>query len=132
MWRAIPVCIFIIVVLASCTRDTAIYNPCPSCPSNISFKSAIIPIFAANCAITGCHNATTDAFSQNFDSAHAYASATRPGTGNVTPYNANNSLLYTILLGTGGANHMPLNAAPLNPCEIQQIACWINQGAQDN
>jgi hypothetical protein len=131
MWKAIGVCI-IILLLASCTRDTAYYNPCPSCPSNISFRTAIIPIFTANCSTVGCHNATTDAFSLNLDSAHAYAAATEPGTGNVSPGNAEGSLLYTILLGTAGSHHMPLDAPPLSPCEIQDIGCWINQGALNN
>jgi len=131
MWRAILVC-GIMVFISGCTRDEAPYSPCPDCPPTISFKAAIIPIFAANCAITGCHNATTDAFYQNFDSTHAYESATRPGTGNVVPGDAEGSLLYTILLGTAGANHMPLNAGQLPPCEIKSIACWINQGALNN
>ncbi len=131
MRRAIQICIIIAVLLPACTRDSAVYAPCPSCPPNISFKAVIIPIFAASCAISGCHDATTDAFSLNFDSAHAYESATRPGTGNVTPGSAENSLLYTILLSSG-ANHMPLNAGTLPPCEIQDIGCWINQNAQNN
>jgi hypothetical protein len=130
MRRAGLVCLVVIGALAGCTRDQAPDSPCPPCPT-ISFKADIIPIFAANCAITGCHDAATDAFSLNLDSAHAYAKATEHGTGNVTPYDANNSLLYTILLSST-ASHMPLNAPQLPPCEIQAIGCWINQGALNN
>lgn len=121
-----------IAVLSGCTRDTAPDNPCPVCLPSISFKTDIIPILVANCALSGCHDQATDAVHLNFDSAHAYSSATRPGTGYISPYNAYASLFYTILTGSANANHMPLNAPPLPVCETQKIACWINQGALNN
>jgi hypothetical protein len=104
---------------------------CPACSSSLSFKSTIIPIFQTSCAIAGCHDSITHQSSLNLDSAQAYATATEPGTGNVTPGDAGNSLMYT-LLNAGGTNGMPKGLPPLAPCEIQEIECWINQGAKNN
>jgi hypothetical protein len=131
MWKAILAGVIMAMFLASCTRDKASDNPCGACPSGISFKVVIIPVFEAACATTGCHDAITDTFSLNFDSAHAYASATEPGTGYVIAGNSTGSYLYQVL-SAPGANHMPLNAPNLPECEIQEIGCWINQGAQNN
>ena len=131
MWRAILVCIILIAVLSSCTRDTAVYDPCPACPPNISFKSAIIPIFQANCAISGCHDAASHAYNVNLDSASAYSTVIAPGSGFIYNNTANQSILYNILIGT--SNRMPPTGYnQLNPCQVQDIGCWINQGAQNN
>lgn len=131
MRRAILVWIAITAVLASCTKDRTAPISCPPCPADISFKAVVIPIFQANCATPTCHDAQTHAFALNLDSANAYIDITEPGTGYVYANNAGNSLLYTILLDPG-SNHMPLDAPNLPPCEIQDIECWINQGAQNN
>ena len=130
MRRAIGVCIMLIAVLSGCTRDQALNDPCPGCPSSISFSAEIIPIFKANCATFGCHNTTTQAGTVNLDSAYAYAAVTKSGTGFVVPYNANYSLLYSQLLA-GNSLHMPIDTQ-LDPCDIQKIQCWINQGAINN
>lgn len=132
MWKAGSVLVIASMLFASCTKDKASNGQCPPCIDTVSFKTVIIPIFAASCAVTGCHNATTDAFSINLDSAHAYASATEPGTGNITPGDAEGSLLYTII-NSGGSNGMPPDGyTPLTACEIDEIGCWINQGAKNN
>lgn len=132
MWRAIGICIIIIVCLSSCTKDTAIHNTCPACPSNISFSNAIIPVFKTYCAIVGCHTgpAASAPGRISLDSAIAYAQATHPGTGYVVAGNADFSLLYS-QLQAGAPNHMPVGSQ-LDACDIQKIQCWINQGAMDN
>ena len=132
MWRAIGICIIIIVYMSSCTKDTAVYSPCPDCPSNISFSNAIIPVFKAYCATVGCHTgpATSAPGRISLDSAIAYAQATHPGTGYVVAGNADFSLLYS-QLQAGAPNHMPVGGQ-LDQCDIQKIQCWINQGALNN
>lgn len=132
MWRAIGVYVILMVIISSCTKDTAVYKPCPDCPSNISFSSAIIPIFKASCAITGCHTgpASSAPGRISLDSAIAYAQATHGGTGYVVGGNANYSLLYN-QLQAGAPNHMPVGGQ-LDACDIQKIQCWIDQGALDN
>ena len=130
MWRAVGICIIVIACLSSCTKDTAVYSPCPGCPSNISFSAAIIPIFASNCSSVGCHNTSTHAGSVDLDSAYAYAAITKPGTGYVVAGNADYSLVYSELL-PGNSLHMPISSQ-LDACDIQKIQCWINQGALNN
>ncbi len=131
MWRAIWVCILLMAFVSGCTRDEAISDPCPGCPSTISFKADILPIFAASCSVRGCHDATTHAAAVVLDSAHAYTTVTEPGTGYVTRYNANTSILYTTL-NANGVNGMPKDLPPLSQCQVQAVACWINQGAVNN
>ena len=122
----------LLVLLSACTKDKVPNNNCPATCPTISFKVDIIPIFRANCALSGCHDASTSANKYvDLDSTNAYASATQAGTGYVVPYNPT----YSILLGqlyAGVSNHMPNNGAQLDPCEIQDISCWIQQGALNN
>ena len=131
MRRAIGVCIILTAFISGCTRDQAIYDPCPGCSSGISFKNDILPIFATSCSVSGCHDVTTHAAAVILDSAHAYITVTEPGTGYITKYNANQSILYTTL-NSNGVNGMPKGLPPLPPCQVAAVACWINQGAMNN
>jgi hypothetical protein len=129
MWRAIWFFIIFIAFLPACTRDTA--NECSNCPSTVSFKSGILPIFAASCAMRGCHDVITHAAAVILDSANAYANVTAQGTGFVTPYDIHASILYTTL-NSNGVNGMPKGLPPIPQCQVEAIACWINQGALNN
>jgi hypothetical protein len=128
MCRAILVCLIIVVFLSGCTRDEA--PLCQTCPT-ISFRTDIIPIFQTYCT-AGCHTGPVSSAKGHFtlDSAVAYSQATEAGTGYVVAGNANYSLLYSELLA-GNSLHMPVSYQ-LDPCTIQKIQCWINQGALNN
>ena len=131
MVRAILVSAFLAAVLYGCTRDQASTTAsCPGCPA-ISFTADIIPIFQANC-VSACHTGPTGSAAGHIslDSAVAYAQITESGTGYVVPGYANYSLVYSELLA-GNSLHMPVGGQ-LDPCSIQKIYCWINQGAKDN
>lgn len=119
--------------LSSCTKNKTGSN-CTACTSAISFKTDILPIFEVSCALSGCHDTITHAAAVILDSANAYTKVTEHGTGYVTPGNANASLLYTTLNtpNTSSVNGMPKGLAPLSECQIEAIACWINQGALNN
>jgi len=130
-WRAILVCVILLRISSSCTRDKASADSCPGCPTTVSFKADILPIFQANCAIGGCHTPPTNAGGLNLDSTNAYATATDPGTGNVDTAYPKSSVLW-LAVQQGGSTGMPLNAAPLPPCQVQEIYCWIEQGAHNN
>lgn len=132
MSRAILVIAVLVCLTTGCTRDTAPGIVCQSCAANaVSFSNDIIPIFNANCNISGCHNTIDDAGRVNLDPANAYATVTEPGKGYVVKNNANYSLLYSQLL-VGANNHMPNNGRQLDACDIQKIYCWINQGGLNN
>ena len=131
MYRAILVCVTLIACLSSCTRDKAPGITCQDCSTSVSFNTEIIPILAANCAITGCHTGSaSSAQNISFDSAVAYTSASGHGR-YILAGNANASLFYSQLL-SGANNHMPNNGQQLGACDIQKIYCWINQGALNN
>jgi hypothetical protein len=132
MRSTILVSLIIIVFIAGCTRDKAIDSTCQGCAATVSFRSDIIPIFRANCALSGCHTGPT-ATAQghvSLDSALAYTVVTEPGKGYVVASNPGYSILYSQLL-VGSNNHMPLTGQ-LSDCDIQKIFCWIQQGAQNN
>ena len=128
MRRAILVCFILVALLSGCTRDEAVQ--CQNCAA-ISFKTDIIPIFQVYCT-TGCHTGPLSTAKGHFslDSAVAYSQATEPGAGYVVPGNANYSLIYSELLA-GNSLHMPVGSQ-LDPCTIQKVYCWINQGALNN
>ena len=123
---------FVILLLffVSCTRDKTSSN-CPPCTSAISFKTNVLPIFQISCAVQGCHDVTTHAAAVVLDSANAYTNITQAGTGYIIAYNANASLFYTTL-NSPGVNGMPKGLPPLPQCQVETIACWINQGAKNN
>jgi len=122
--------VILLLFFSSCTKNNTGVN-CPQCTSAISFKNNILPIFAASCSVRGCHDVATHAAAVILDSANAYSNVTAHGTGFVTAYNVNASLLYTTL-NSNGVNGMPKGLPPLPQCQVEDIACWINQGAQNN
>jgi len=132
MGRAILMGIILLVLLSGCSKDKSANNNCQGNCSAISFKADIVPIFTANCALSGCHNNSTSANRHvELDSAKAYASATQPGTGYVVAGDPNASILLGQLYA-GVSNHMPNNGQQLDACSIQKISCWIQQGALNN
>ena len=133
MYReAILACLILIAILPGCTRDHAPGIVCQSCTDTVSFNRTIIPILNTYCA-TGslCHTGTaSSANGISYDSAFAYAQATARGR-YIYPGNANASVFYSQLL-PGANNHMPNNGVQLDPCTMQKIYCWIDQGALNN
>jgi hypothetical protein len=131
MYRIEIVGFFLVWCLASCTKDNASSISCPACVT-ISFRADIIPVLTSQCAKSGCHtgSANTAPGRISLDSTIAYAQVTLPGKGYVNAGNPNSSILYSQLL-SGSINHMPVGGQ-LDPCTIQKIYCWIQQGALDN
>ena len=80
--------------------------------TNISYKSIISPIFAANCNFNGCHGSgSTGRDWTNFSDVKNKASDIKARTSN---------------------RSMPIGAFTLTTQEIQQIACWVDDGANNN
>jgi hypothetical protein len=131
MCRATFLAFIALVFLSGCTKDKSSLGNCPQGCSAVSFKADIIPIFATNCALTGCHDAVTAYDHVALDSAQAYVSAMQPGVGYVVPGNPSASILLGQLY-PNVTNHMPNNGKQLDACSIQEISCWIQQGALNN
>lgn len=123
----------VVIALSGCTKDKTISTGCITCPA-ISFKADIIPIFNHNCAATTvCHQGSFAGNGHlNLDSAVAYSQATEPGTGYVKDSDAVNSIIYDELASPVNAStHMPIGIQ-LDPCTVQKVYCWIQEGAPNN
>jgi len=116
----------LVVCFSSCTKDHTSQTTCVVCQPT-SFKGKIIPIFSANCAIAGCHDAQDMAGGLVLDSASAYSSIFNAG---YVSDSASNSILYTTLL-QGATQRMP-QVGSLDNCSIHEIYCWIQEGAPNN
>lgn len=105
--------------LASCTSDSE-EDLLPNqggdlCATNISFQNEVNAIITTNCAIPGCHNGDIGA-SRNwtvFSNVQNSAQAIRSRTGARTMPPSNSGIT-------------------LSDAQISTIACWVEQGAQNN
>jgi hypothetical protein len=100
----------------SCASHEFPSYTCP--PEAISFARDISPIIMAKCAIPDCHNGDNGADKNwtNFDLFQEHAK-----NGLVKSYVVNRI--------------MPLSSSPQGPLsqdQINAIACWVDQGAQNN
>lgn len=92
----------------------------------LCFTRDVLPIFIANCAKAGCHDANSAEEGYVFTS---YETITRRG---FVPGNANETKLYKAITDNDPDDRMP--QAPLPPLSSEQIALirrWINEGAQN-
>ncbi|MBI1223644.1 MAG: hypothetical protein GC192_00275 [Bacteroidetes bacterium] len=100
-------------------------TPCD--PDSVYFETDVLPILISSCAKSGCHNAASHEKGVILDS---YANVVQ--TGDVRPFDLNGSDLYEVITETDPDKRMPQPPnAPLTQAQIQLIAKWINQGAQD-
>ena len=127
------------VLFTGCTKDRApkpviteaTILECSTCMDTFSFKKDIIPVFAGNCAVPGCHDFDDEAGGLELDSAGGFTSSLTSNGGVAVSGNPSKSFLYTYLT-PGGAEEMPQNNFPLDSCDINKIYCWIQQGALNN
>ncbi len=105
----------------------------------ISFNSQVLPIFTANCAVSGCHTGPTPAHGFN---ASTYTTlrqgGTTFGTSVIIDSDSTNSGVMKMIRGTNNplGVRMPLAgtyaATGLPDSLIVRIGTWIKQGAKDN
>jgi Calx-beta domain len=96
----------------------------------VSYASQIRPLIQRDCAIADCHGSGSVQGGVNLGAGQwsDVRSATHLGEFIVVPQNAAGSHMYEAI-ETG---FMPNGLAPWTPQEIQLLADWINQDAQDN
>jgi hypothetical protein len=88
---------------------------------NVSYSADIVPLWS-HCV--GCHNGNTP---PNLED-NSYANLL---SGYVVSGDAENSVLYMSLLGTGGVSLMPPGSS-WPQTKINLVKDWINQGAKNN
>ncbi|MBK7407793.1 MAG: hypothetical protein IPJ40_06765 [Saprospirales bacterium] len=115
--------------------DTTINPPPPPddtlgmpCDTNVVyFEQQILPILISNCAISGCHN--VDSHQENVVLV-SYESIMN--TADVEPFLPGESKLYKVLIEDNPDKQMPQPPVqPLSAAQINLIATWILQGAQN-
>jgi hypothetical protein len=100
-------------------------TPCD--PDKVYFENDVLPILISNCAKSGCHDVASHqdgVILNNFNNVMQ--------TADVRPYDLAGSDLYEVITDTDPDDRMPQPPnAPLTQAQIQIIAKWINQGAQN-
>ncbi len=99
----------------------------PCDPDTVYFETDILPILVSNCAMSGCHNTASHEDGVILDN---YQNVVN--TGEISPFSPGNSNLYEAITETDPEDKMPPPPnASLTQAQIQLIAKWINQGAQN-
>jgi hypothetical protein len=104
--------------------DTVTTRSCD--PDTIYFENHILPILVSNCALSGCHDATTANEGVRLDNYTNIIS-----TGEIVPFNPSDSELFEVLIEDDPDKYMP-PTGKLDDATIDLIATWIAQGALNN
>lgn len=104
---------------------TVMGEPCE--PDVVYFERDILPILIGNCTSAGCHNANDAADGVNLTTYDQVIN-----TADVRPFNLDGSDLYEVITDDDPEDRMPqAPRAPLSSTNINLIATWILQGAED-
>jgi len=116
--------IVVITALTSCYKDIISPGQDPNGPpQNVSFSGDLVPLFTANCALSGCHDGS--AHNPTLTADKAYGALINGGFVNtVVPTNS-------IIYGEVKSGSMPPTGA-LKASDTQKILDWIRNGAPNN
>jgi hypothetical protein len=119
--KIIGLVLLVLVFLSACTSKTIVYPSTSTGP--VSFSKDVLPLFANNCAKSGCH--ITGGIAPDLSAGNAFNSLISGGYVNTTT--PAQSLIYTVVISSGAMNsHLP------NFSDQQVILNWIKQGANNN
>lgn len=126
IWKATGFLSVLIVIVISFQFHSCVHEPIGLANlDTVCFETQVLPIFTSSCALSGCHDATTKR--ARFD-ATSYASIIKF----VTPGNAGNSNIYSVISSANSSDMMPPSGHnPLTEQERTYIEVWIDQGAKD-
>ncbi len=119
----------ILMALLSCRHDPFIYEGQiidENCdPNKVYFENDVLPLFQANCATSGCHDAGTAAEGVILNSFSNIVN-----TGEVRPGDPSGSEVFEVLNESDPDKVMP-PTGKLPPAQIEIIRQWILDGAQN-
>jgi len=114
----------VITGLSGCYKDIISPGQDPNGPpQQVSFSGDLVPIFTANCALSGCHDGT--AHNPNLTASGAYNGIMSGGY--VNTLIPTSSILYSEVK----SGSMP-PAGALKATDTQKILDWIRNGAPNN
>lgn len=97
-------------------------------PDTAYFQTEVLPIFQTSCAISGCHDETTQEHEMILSSYEGIMAS-----GHIVPGNANESEIFEVITEEDEEDRMPPPPLPrLTVDQITAIRDWINQGALNN
>ena len=97
-------------------------------PDTTYFQNQILPLLISNCSEPGCHNEIDHQEGVIITSYQSLLATVE----NVTLNNWDENKLMKVLLEDDPLDRMPYNKPPLPQTQINLIAAWIQQGAQNN
>ena len=122
----------VLLAFNSCKHDPAIppvssnndYNTFLPCDSDsIYFANTVLPLIVSNCAMSGCHDQTTQTENVVLTDYNSIMV-----TGKVKKFKPQDSELYEVIEDES----MPYGGTPFTLAQKQIIYDWIMQGAQNN
>lgn len=135
--------LIVVVVFQSCTSDPypappASLNPVdtsgnggtqpqtkPCHPDTLYFQRDILPIFASNCAFSGCHGSNNPQKGVDLSTYQTIIN-----TGDIRPNDPDGSDVFEVITETDASKRMPPPpTSSLSTADIEKIRKWINQGA---
>lgn len=100
-------------------------QPCD--PNTVYFQQQVLPFLVSSCAKSGCHNAATAEDGVILDS---YDNVMN--TADVTPFDLSDSEIWEVINESDPDKVMPPpGETQLTQAQINMLALWINQGAQN-
>ena len=102
-------------------------NDVPCDPDIVYFETDILPLLNSSCAFSGCHDAASAE-----DGVVLETYETVIATADVEPFNLEDSEIYEVLVDDDIDERMPPSStSPLDQNQIELIALWILQGAEN-
>jgi len=121
-FRILTRCLLLIATIAfvSCRHEPVLLPDTPT----VCFQNQVFPLINSNCAISGCHDASSEASLSDYNSIIGY----------VTPGKPNKSKIYELITTTSPLREFmpPSPQSPLTQDQIDIISIWILQGAINN
>ena len=124
--------ILLLLIFVNCTKDTGPIDNNNSSEENISFSNDVQPIFDQTCI--SCHPNSGDLDLTTANSYNDLVNVNASGFSGkrVVPGDAEQSILYKKIDGSGAyGSNMPLGGS-LSTAQINLIKQWIEEGALNN
>lgn len=90
----------------------------PECSAQISYASDIATLISTSCATSGCHNAASSSAGFVFE--------------NHSQVSNNASIILSVIRHESGFQAMPQGASKWSDEQINNFACWVEQGKLNN